>query len=416
MRRFGRTVGHLGTSLKCSVYDCEGTIDCEGTLPVDRLRWQQLVSRLSPMLVVAWTRAYSVVLPGVMDTFGLSPSQAGRVVAMIEGGSFLSLLVLGVMIDRIGATRVLGIGLPTIAVTLITLTSIQNFGVLSIALVLLGSGMAWAATGVNTLMADTGHRRAIYLGVLHSVFSVFAIVSPIIAGVIVAWDSWQTYYRMVALLALVVAILVCWFERMKPRSHQHVKETCVRTRGKTGDFVKRLFTLCLGVFAIAGVQGIFNTWSYLYVDRMYAVVHERATLAPICFWVGILVGRTSLIGLSRRYAPRTLLIYLSVVPGMALLVEQYCSNYVVALGTILVAGIGLSGTYQLGTAWAAQRTPEQLGAASTAIMAFAWLGIGSWPWAAGVLVERYSYSSLIWIVMSGSVLAASAFLATSSRQ
>jgi hypothetical protein len=40
------------------------------------------------MAMIAWTRTYSVLLPGIMETFSMSPGQGGKFIATIEGGSF----------------------------------------------------------------------------------------------------------------------------------------------------------------------------------------------------------------------------------------------------------------------------------------------------------------------------------------
>ena len=391
----------------------------ETALDNHTLNFRQIVVRLAPMLVVSWTRVYAVVLPGVIGTFDLSLSQAGLFVATIEMGSILSMLVLGVLIERMGAVRVLRFSLPVIAASLLVMTLIPAFGLLLPVLLLLGSGMAWSATGVNMLMAATGERRAFYLGVLHSAFGAFSVAAPLVAGIVLAWDRWQTYYQMVALITLIMAVLVWKFERGNGPSLQtdgHLPRTGgVSSSFQAGKTVMSLIGVCLGVFALAGVQGIFATWSYLYVASMYDVGHERATWAPALLWVGILSGRIGLIGLSRRYSARTLLMASSFLPGAALIVERLCSSYWVALASLFVAGVGVSGTYQLGTAWAAERAPECVGTASTAIMTFAWLGIGVWPWVTGVVADHFSFSALIFVMLAGSAMAFMAFSVTREK-
>ena len=366
------------------------------------------------MAMIAWTRTYSVLLPGIMETFSMSPGQGGKFIATIEGGSFFALLVLGFAIERIGPARVVLVGLPTVSVSLILMSSVQSSWLLAPILVLLGSGMAWTATGVNTLMATTGERRSFYLGFTHSVFSAVSVVAPLVAGWVLVSHTWQTWYRGVSVLILCVTVFVWRFETSSKKSNdqpgQQRGDLPDATSG--GPSVWTIATICLGVFALAGVQGVFNSWSYLYVTNLYEVKREFANFAPACFWCGILGGRIGLTWAAQVFSVRALLIISGLIPALAMGAERWCSSPWVALAAMLLAGLGVSGTFQLGTQWAVERLPHRIGMASTAVMAFCWLGIGLWPWAAGVLIEKTSYSGLLGIVLAGSLVATLAFVIT----
>ncbi|MBP61010.1 MAG: hypothetical protein CMJ62_05735 [Planctomycetaceae bacterium] len=367
------------------------------------------------MAMIAWARTYSVLLPGIMATFSMSPGQGGKFIATIEGGSFFSLLLLGFAIERIGATRVVLVGLPTVSVSLVLMSSVQSSWLLVPTLVLLGSGMAWTATGVNTLMAATGERRSFYLGVTHSAFSAISVVAPLIAGWVLVSHSWQTWYRGVSVLILCVTAIVWRFEVSSEKSNGQPDRESGDQSGATssGPPVLTIGTICLGVFAMAGVQGVFNSWSYLYVTNLYEAKHEFASFAPACFWCGILGGRVGLTWAAQVFSVRALLILSSLIPALAIVAEYWCSSPWVALAAMLFAGIGVSGAYQLGTQWAAERLPHRIGTASTAVMACCWLGVGLWPWAAGVLIEETSYSGVLGIALAGSLVAALSFVTTS---
>jgi len=391
-----------------------------------KLDYRQLLVRLTPMWVVAWTRVYAIVLPGLIESFELNLAEAGQFIATIECGSFLSMMALALFIERLGAVRVLLIGLPTVAVALLLVTIVTPIWILYPCLVLLGSGMAWTATGINTLMAATGKRRAYYLGILHSFFSACAVVAPLVAGAFLAAADWQTYYRMVAVLALVVGLFVWWNEahgEADSAPDEPLDGNAKLVQGQQrlsapgpgnqwNSSARAIATVCLGVTAMTVMQGSLNTWSYLYVQEVYHVNHQQATIAPTVFWMGILVGRLGLIPLSRRWSCRSLLIVTSLLPSTALLIERSCGSYVVALAALFTAGLGVSGSFQLGTAWASERIPDRVGTASTAVMASAWLGIGCGPWLTGVFIQRSSYASVGTVVVAASALAVVAFVLT----
>lgn len=366
------------------------------------------------MVVIAWTRTYSVVLPEIMEMFAMSPRQGGRFIATIELGSVFSLLVLSFAIERIGAVRTLMFGLPAVVIALVAMTSIHNLLLITPFLVLLGSGMAWTTTGINTLMAATGERRSFYLGLMHSTYSMVGVVAPLIAAWVLQWYSWQTWYRGVSFLAICCMMLIWKFEisaitvadKASQRDHK------VPITPNVGPSVMVIGTICLGVFTLAGIQGVFNTWSYLYFLNIYATKTELAVWSPAGFWGGVLIGRVGIVWLTRFYSARTLLIISSLIPSVVMGAEHLCSSPWVALLAMLAVGVGVSGTYQLGTQWAAERLPHRVGTASTAVMASAWLGIASWPWAAGALIDATSFACLVSIVGFGSLVAAIAFAAT----
>ena len=67
---------------------------------------------------------------------------------------------------------------------------------------LAGIGSSSTAAATNALMAQTGKRRAYYLGLMHSTYSLMSIGGPLLAGMIVAVAAWRDFYRLVALVAL----------------------------------------------------------------------------------------------------------------------------------------------------------------------------------------------------------------------
>lgn len=395
--------------------------------------------RIAPMLAIAWIRTYSVVLPGIMATFAMSPSEGGRFVLTVEGGSFVSLFFLGMVIERLGASRVLLLGLPAMSVSLVLITMVRSEFVLFPIQVLLGTGMAWTATAINTLMAQMGNKRSLYLGLMHAVFSLCAAIAPIIAAVVIDQGSWQVWFQGVAVLTLFLAGLVYAFDFIP----QHKQDAADResesvpdsnedelsveaTRAKAvvdldairlSQPVTLIGTICMGVYFFAAVQGALNSWTFLYVQNYYPIRWELmfdinldlAAMGPTCLWVGILVGRLTCIALSQIASPKVLLIGACCLPATALACERAVQSPAIALAAMFVSGVGVSGIFQLGTQWAAEMLPDRIGTASTAIMAFAWLGIGSGPYISGLLIKRSSWATLSYVVIVGSIVAMLAF-------
>ncbi len=395
------------------------------------------------MLAIAWIRTYSVVLPGIMATFGMSTSEGGRFVLTVEGGSFVSLFFLGFVIDRLGASRVLLMGLAAMFVSLPLITVVRSEFVLLPIQLVLGTGMAWTATAINTQMAEMGHKRSLYLGLMHSMFSLCAAIAPVIASIVIDQGSWQVWFRLVAVLSFCLAVLVYFFDyrpdRLAEELHTKVDDSTARLHRKPTESelarirkeqpITRMILVCFGVFCFAAVQGALNSWTFLYVQNYYPVRWELpfginldlAAIGPTCFWIGILVGRLTCIALSRMASPKTLLIGACCLPATSIACERIAGVPAVALAAMFVSGVGVSGIFQLGTQWAAELLPNRIGAACTGVMAHAWLGIGSGPYIAGLLIkwtgtpDELNWRALTWVVMTGCVVAASTFLIARSK-
>jgi fucose permease len=362
------------------------------------------------MFAIPWARStVGVVLPGFIATYDLSIRQAGMVSVAIEAGTVFTMLILGFLIDRLGPGRVAAWGLPVVGIAVALATRAPSFGWLIGCLMLFGVGMALTSSGVNAVLADTGSRRSMYLGFMHGGFSMLSILTPLAAGVVLAWADWQTYYWLSAGIAFLMLVLYIKSDRFEPSARSRVGENVF---SGMGGVVRRLSTLCLGVFTLAGMQGVLMTWSYLYLVNRHGAGHAVATFAASSVWTGILVGRWSIIGLHRRRSARWILITAISVSTVALTLEYLASSIAVAFVVLVIAGAGVSGAYQLGTAWASERAPSRIGAASTFIMGSAALGIGIWPWIAGVVIETLTFASLPGVVMTGFILSAVFFALT----
>jgi MFS family permease len=348
------------------------------------------------MLVVSWARVFSLILPGLIETFNLSLDQAGLCVTALETGGFLAMLVLSFAMDRWGAIRLLSSCLLVGSVALFLSTVAPSYEILLLVFFFLGAGTASTASAVNALMAATGERRGFYLGVVHSAFGLFSIAAPLVAGVLIVYSGWQAYYVLVGLIGLIVAM---FFHRAtRPvRAAWRPPSVIVSASGSFAT-LRRIGLICVGVSTLVGVQSVFNSWSYLYSLDRFGVERGIATLAPACIWSGILLGRAGHTFLSRQFSARFLLLGSCLLAASATQGVYLAPFFWVAAVAFVGVGMGVGGAYQLGTAWAAERAPQRVGTASTFIMASAALGAGIWPWVTGVVIEAGGFQDLTWVV------------------
>ncbi len=360
------------------------------------MNWRQVTLRILPMSMVAWARPFSLVLPGLISTFGLSLDEAGFTVTVLEIGGVSAMLILGWTIDRWGALRLISLALTLASIALIASAFSPTYEVLLLTFFLIGTGSAATACSVNALMAATGDRRAFYLGLTHALFGLSSIAAPVAAGIIIGTSGWQKYYALIGLIGLMFSVAFHVTTR-EARKTWMPPAPLVRSEGVV-DVLKDIGPVCVGVSAVVGVQGVFNSWSYLDAVSRYQIGHASAALAPAYVWVGILVGRTIYTFLGREFQPKQLLIGSCVVAAFATHFVGLASEFWVAMCSLVVLGIGVGGAYQLGTAWAVELSPRRIGAASTFVMVSAAMGSGICTWVTGIVVESQGFEAIRWVV------------------
>ena len=371
------------------------------------MNWRQASLRITPMLMVAWARPFGLVIPGLIQTFGLSLDEAGFCVTILEIGGVTSMLALGWTMDRWGALKLISITLALGSAALLLCAVSPSYNVLLLSFFLIGTGSAGTASSVNALMAATGERRSFYLGLTHALFGLTSILAPIAAGFIIGNSGWQGYYALVGLAGLLFS--VAFYLSTYSQLSDSEPDTPSDDRDSVVVVLRRIGPVCLGISALVGVQGIFNSWSYLDSVERFQVEHASASLVPAYLWSGILLGRTLQTFLARRFHARILLIGSCFVTVAAAQFVGLAGSLWIASVFLVVVGVGVSGGYQLGTAWAVELCPRRVGAASTFIMASAAVGSGIWTWVTGVVVERIGFVAVPWVATTALALGVVSF-------
>ena len=99
----------------------------------ESLNWHEVALRIFPMLMVAWVRPFSLILPGLISTYDLSLDEAGFTVNVLEVGGVAAMVVLGWTMDRWGAIRLISIALALGSIALIASTFSPGYETLLLA-------------------------------------------------------------------------------------------------------------------------------------------------------------------------------------------------------------------------------------------------------------------------------------------
>ncbi|MBR8740440.1 MFS transporter [Nocardiopsis sp. MG754419] len=186
-----------------------------------RNRWVILsISVVAQVASVAAIFGIPVVLPRLREDFGVSTAQAGVLAGLPSFGLLLTLLVWGVVIDRVGERSTMALSLLLTAATLGLLWVAPGLWAVAAVLLLLGAvgGPVNAASGRLVLTWFTARERGLAMGIRQSALPVGVGLSALVLPA--AAEAWGFVGAMTlpALLSLVAVPLVLAMPTEPPRT------------------------------------------------------------------------------------------------------------------------------------------------------------------------------------------------------
>jgi len=362
---------------------------------------------------------FGVVLKPMSEEFGWNRAQlTGAVMVAMIVLSICQPLV-GLLVDRIGAKRILVGGIAFLGVSLIPLSFATSLWQIYLLYGLFTSfGLAAAspvlATSIVGRWFTQNRGLAMSLATSGSAFGQLLIV-PVATWIMLA-TSWQTTYRVLAVALLAVAVpLSAIFLRDAPRPVEAAGKALPAEDGLTlrQALAHPAFWILAFGFVVCGWTMAFpNTHFLAYADDMgMSVLHAANTISVTA--VFSILGSV-LLGLAADRFRRTSVLALTyALRGLAflLLLLLPAGNLLYVYG--LVLGISWTATTPLTAVIAADRYgPKHLGLIFGSLFTFMNLGFGFGSFLGGVIFEvtgGYQVALVVNVVL-GVVAAISASL------
>jgi len=271
-------------------------------------------------------------VPKVISQFEWSYLSTGMVVSASSVGYFASSFISGLLIHRLGAKRVLLLGLFLQACGLACFGASPSVVVNLAAALMMGLGQGGTEVVTNfcvVRMETPGQSRLMNL--MHAAFPVGAIAGPImIGGLIAAGRSWQWVFRgmSVACLAMAGGFAVLSFGGMNATGQE-------RGSARMPSLLQSplLVFLALTIFLYVGSEIGVSAWIGEYYVKVLGTSASTGAYMVSVFWAGILVGRL-LVSMAYRSSRQAELL-LSVC---ALSVLSLAGS--LSIGSPLPAGLG----------------------------------------------------------------------------
>lgn len=335
-------------------------------------------------------------------------SAAGVLLMVTAGGTIISSLVSGWLIERIGTGKITLISCILTAGALIGYSMSPNFWWLLLFAIPLGFGGGSVDTALNHYVA--ANYKAHHMNWLHCFWGVGATGGPIIMSLALHGGTWRKGYLAVALiqcsLVLVLAITLPLWKKVSALHEDNRRAEADIEREDEIPAEKHVFRIrgvkqSLVVFMLyCGVEATVGLWGASYLVQERGVAAETAAGFISIYYGGITLGRLATGFISMRMSNKALIRMGQVLAVMGGLLLFLPFGTAVALAGYLMIGLGLAPIYP----GLIHETPERFGRANSARligfqMATAYTGTTFLPPLFGLVAGYFSTGIFPWVVL-----------------
>ncbi|HEX6058068.1 MAG TPA: MFS transporter [Gemmatimonadaceae bacterium] len=343
-----------------------------------------------------------VAWPSVRDAFDLPQAALGAAIAAGAVASFLSGMVAGRLVDRLGIGALLAASTALAALGVAGFAAAPAFVVFLLAATIVGFGSGAVDAGLNAYAAH--HFPARHMTWLHAAYSVGAAIGPaLMTAVLARGASWRAGYAVIAAtLALLAAAYTAARHRWAadaPRDAAVAEAAAPPPlAGGASALLRRpRLWLQLALFVVyAGLEVVAGQWSYTVLVEARGATAETAGALVTLYWSSLLAGRVLLGFVVERIGPVRLLRLgtLGAVCGAALVALPTAPLAVAAAG-LATLGFSIAPIFPA----LMGETPRRIGrdVATHAVgfqISSATLGVALLPAVAGVLGQRLGLDAI----------------------
>jgi MFS transporter, FHS family, glucose/mannose:H+ symporter len=326
-------------------------------------------------------------LPFLIREFSLSLAEAGTALVARSAGSFIGVLMGGVLSDRFGRKPVLVAGclLQGIMTGLIGIS--PNWLAITLFIGLNGLSVGLINPAFNAVVGEVHReRRGSAINILHGVYSIGAMIGPIVAGFLLASAyGWRYIYFGGCLVWILysLALLPVTFPAVPKTAGRNM----LQPAKKAAFWLNPILLLLFGIsFIYNGTATSLVSWINTYLDEADFPLLLGAGMVSI-FYLGLALGRFACGALAERLGySRVILICaagsLAFYPAAIYLAQPAA----IALGVFL-SGIFFSGLHPTGLAYANRIYPDIGGAMASFLSIAMNLGAMSVPWVIGFAAD-----------------------------
>jgi len=336
-----------------------------------------------------------LLMGSLLPSLGVSGVRAGSLGSLPLIGILAATVLVGPLLDKVGAKPVLAAALGLIAAALAVMPSVASYGALAATALAYGFGGGTLNTATNALVSDlSASRRGAALNLLGFSFSLGAVTAPLLMS-LAARNSSTSVLRVLAMAPAMVLILVLALRFPEPAHSGTPLRSLLRV---LTDPLVWLFGVLL--FFESGNENCMFVWAGKMTGDVLHLAADRADLALVGLSAAMGAGRLLAVVWLKRLSGRTLLLVSAAVTMAGAILVVALESFAGMVAGFAVMGLGMSAIFPTALGLAGDRFPDKTGTVFGGIMAVALVGGALGP-AAGGWAASSSPSKVLLVPLIG---------------
>jgi fucose permease len=305
------------------------------------------------LLGVAW--------PLIREQWELPLDYAGMISIVTIGSTILSSLFSGRIIARFGTGKVTFISCLMTGSALLGFSVAPSFVWLFLFAIPLGFGAGSVDTALNNYVSL--HFKSHHMNWLHSFWGVGATIGPLIMGRFLLNSTWQSGYRFIGSIQMVLAFILLISLPLWKLHHAHTRETQEHVEpNRSLSFIQKIrikgvpFALLAFLFYVTAEAAV-GLWGSSYLVQVKNISVGLAATWVAMYYGGITIGRLISGFVSFKLSNQQLVFYGIIVSLIGVLLMLLpLPHWIIPIALILI-GLGFAPIFPS----LIHETPERFG-------------------------------------------------------
>lgn len=351
-----------------------------------------LLACLTFLVFGMFNSAIGPILGELASLTNSSLAAVGGVLTFLFLGAWISQMITGPLMDRIGRKPIIISSLVILAVGITFYTQVHSLPWLFALFLLTGLGQGGVVLSINLLAVDAyPEKSTTYLNLINFIFGVGAFSGPALVSLVIRLK--QTGLLVHWILAglfvlLAVLIMIFYHEKVNPKRSEHPTLSAPKSSLYRSPLI---WMLGFMVLAYVGVEYGLGSWSTAFMNATANMSTQNGALVTSAYWGCLALGRLAGTLVSRKL---NMFKQLGIAISGALVSSVIFSLLLGKTDLIIIPLVVISfffGTiYPTAIAVTTRAFPEDQGKAYGLVGSMGSVGGLTLPWLAGILLEQVS--------------------------
>jgi MFS transporter, FHS family, glucose/mannose:H+ symporter len=335
-----------------------------------------------------------LLMGSLLPSLEVNYVQAGSLGSFPLAGILAATILVGPVLDTVGAKPVLAVALAMVAGAVGLMPSLHTYAALAVAALVYGFGGGVLNTATNALVADlSASGRGAALNMLGFSFSLGALAAPLLMSTVGGRFGTASVLHILAAGTGVILLPVLIFRFPAPTYAGTRLAELLRVLNHP---LVWLFGALL--FFESGSENSMFVWAGKIVAGVFQTTPERANWALVGLTVAIGIGRLAAAFLLRLLGNRRIILLSTAITATGAMIAYTGREFWVAVLGMGIIGLGLAAIYPTALGVAGDHFPRRTGTVFGAIMAVSLVGGTAGPSICGTLAAA-GLPDILWVPM-----------------